>query len=233
MISDNNLKKRIQNHLIQIYGDIHSSDEIYSIADNLTSFLSEQHELLETKKSIDDFNRWSEKSILLITYGDTILGEDKSSLKTLSNFLEKNCKKTFSMVHILPFFPSSSDHGFSVINYYTVEEKYGDWKDIKNISEDFDVMCDVVLNHGSVKSEWFQNFINGNGDGANYFYTTNAEIDTSKVVRPRTNKLLTKVKTVNGEKYVWCTFSEDQVDYNFSNFEVIKEFIKILSLIHI
>ena len=50
MISDNNLKKRIQNHLIQIYGDIHSSDEIYSIADNLTSFLSEQHELLETKK---------------------------------------------------------------------------------------------------------------------------------------------------------------------------------------
>ena len=72
MISDNNLKKRIQNHLIQIYGDIHSSEEIYSIADNLTSFLSEQHELLETKKSIDDFNRWSEKSILLITYGDTI-----------------------------------------------------------------------------------------------------------------------------------------------------------------
>ena len=229
MISDNNLKKRIQNHLIQIYGDIHSSDEIYSIADNLTSFLSEQHELLETKKSIDDFNRWSEKSILLITYGDTILGEDKSSLKTLSNFLQKNCKKTFSMVHILPFFPSSSDHGFSVINYYTVEEKYGDWKDIKNISGDFDVMCDVVLNHGSVKSEWFQNFINGNGDGANYFYTTNAEIDTSRVVRPRTNKLLTKVKTVNGEKYVWCTFSEDQVDYNFSNFEVIKEFIKIIS----
>ena len=145
MISDNNLKKRIQNHLIQIYGDIHSSDEIYSIADNLTSFLSEQHELLETKKSIDDFNRWSEKSILLITYGDTILGEDKSSLKTLSNFLQKNCKKTFSMVHILPFFPSSSDHGFSVINYYTVEEKYGDWKDIKNISGDFDVMCDVFL----------------------------------------------------------------------------------------
>ena len=119
MISENNLKKRIQNHLIQIYGDIHNSDEIYSIADNLTSFLSEQHELLETKKSIDDFNRWSEKSILLITYGDTILGKDKSSLKTLSNFLKKNCKKTFSMVHILPFFPSSSDHGFSVINYYT------------------------------------------------------------------------------------------------------------------
>ena len=90
MISDNNLKKRIQNHLIQIYGGIHSSEEIYSIADNLTSFLSEQHELLETKKSIDDFNRWSEKSILLITYGDTILGEDKSSLKTLSNFLQKS-----------------------------------------------------------------------------------------------------------------------------------------------
>ena len=229
MISDDNLKKRIQNHLIQIYGDIHSNDEIYRIADNLTSFLSEQYKLLERKKSIDDFNRWSEKSILLITYGDTIYGENKSSLRTLFNFLQKNCKKNFSIIHILPFFPSSSDHGFSVINYYNVEEKYGDWKDIKNISGNFDVMCDVVLNHGSVKSEWFQNFINGNGDGANYFYTTNAEIDTSKVVRPRTNKLLSKVKTVNGEKYVWCTFSEDQVDYNFSNFEVIKEFIKIIS----
>ena len=74
------------------------------------------------------------------------------------------------MVHILLSFLKLRPWFFCNKLLYR-EEKYGDWKDIKNISEDFDVMCDVVLNHGSVKSEWFQNFINGNGDGANYFYT--------------------------------------------------------------
>ena len=54
-------------------------------------------------------------------------------------------------------------------------------------------------------------------------------LDLSSVTRPRTSKLLSKVETVNGEKYVWCTFSEDQVDYDFENSEVLKEFISIIS----
>jgi len=90
-------------------------------------------------------------------------------------------------------------------------------------------MGDVVLNHGSSKSKWFKNFLNGSGPGSEFFLTANNNLDLSKVTRPRTNKLLSKVHTINGEKYVWCTFSEDQVDYDFENFEVLKEFISIIS----
>ena len=90
-------------------------------------------------------------------------------------------------------------------------------------------MGDVVINHGSSKSKWFENFVSGSGPGSKYFLTADNNLDLSSVTRPRTSKLLSKVETVNGEKYVWCTFSEDQVDYDFENFEVLKEFISIIS----
>ena len=52
----------------------------------------------------------------------------------------------------------------------------------------------------------------------------------SKVVRPRESELLKAVDTPNGKKYVWCTFSHDQVDFDFKNPAVLMEFIKIMIL---
>ncbi len=52
----------------------------------------------------------------------------------------------------------------------------------------------------------------------------------SQVVRPRTTPLLRETSTKEGTQYVWCTFSHDQVDLNFSNPEVLCEFVNIIRL---
>ena len=61
-----------------------------------------------------------------------------------------------------------------------------------------------------------KNFIKGKGKGSDYFLNFDEPFDTSKVVRPRTSDLLNPVKTTDGIKYIWCTFSKDQVDLNFA-----------------
>ena len=48
------------------------------------------------------------------------------------------------------------------------------------------------------------------------------------VVRPRSTPLRTEVDTVDGKRWVWCTFGPDQVDLDFGNPEVLLEFIEII-----
>ncbi|MDG1454551.1 MAG: sugar phosphorylase [Methylophilaceae bacterium] len=172
-------------------------------------------------------NNWNEQDIAVITYADTLLDADKKPLTVLHQFA-KDYLAEVSILHILPFFPYSSDDGFSVIDYLAVNESHGDWADIKAISGDFKLMSDLVLNHMSARSWWFDNYKNGFAPGKGYFYEAEQDLDTSKVVRPRTTPLLNEVETVDGKRYVWCTFSPDQVDLNFANPEVLIEFATII-----
>jgi len=91
-------------------------------------------------------------------------------------------------------------------------------------------MADLVLNHCSSESKWFQNFLEGKDPGKDYFIDAARFKDLSKVIRPRSSPLLTTVNTVDGEKEVWCTFSADQVDLDFSNPEVLLEMIRVIRL---
>jgi len=173
-------------------------------------------------------NNWNEQDIAVITYADTLLDADKKPLTVLHQFAKDYLTDVASILHILPFFPYSSDDGFSVIDYLAVNESHGDWADIKAISGDFKLMSDLVLNHMSARSWWFDNYKNGLAPGKGYFYEAEQDLDTSKVVRPRTSPLLNEVETVDGKRYVWCTFSPDQVDLNFANPEVLIEFANII-----
>lgn len=168
------------------------------------------------------------KDDILITYGDTIRQEGEKPLETLHKFLKKYIKKSISGVHILPFFPSSSDEGYSVIDYKKVDKKLGDWEDIVRICKDYRLMVDLVTNHVSRESKWFKGFLKGDKKYKDYFIYFNKRVDTSSVFRPRTNPLLTKFKTHNGTKYIWTTFSNDQIDLNFKNPDVLAEIIDIL-----
>lgn len=176
--------------------------------------------------------RWSERSAFLITYADMLSVRDSSRtpLDCLRGFLEKELKGVLDTVHILPFFPWTSDDGFSVVDYREVEPSYGTWSDVEALSGEFNLMFDLVLNHCSAKSEWFQNFIKGTDPGSRYFHAFGSpdEVDTRTVVRPRPWPLLTEVSTANGNRWVWTTFSEDQVDLNFGETEVLLEFLDIL-----
>ena len=222
--NDKTLVSKISKHVTTIYGANMSKKELDECHSKIISLLDKA-----TKTDQQTMDRWSENTVVLITYANSIIHKDDKPLSTLEQFLNDYCKNIISIVHILPFFPSSSDDGFAVIDYYKVDSKYGDWENINKISKKFSVMSDMVINHGSSKSEWFKNFLSGKGKGSNYFLSFDSAFDTSEVVRPRTNELLQKFITDDGEKFLWCTFSKDQIDYNFSNPDILYEFIEILS----
>lgn len=173
-------------------------------------------------------NHWSQGDAILITYGDTIQREDEKPLVTLKAFLDRHADGAISGLHILPFYPWSSDDGFSVIDYSSVNEALGTWRDIEAISADYDLMADLVINHCSGRSLWFDNFLQDRDPGRGYFYTADPDTDLSAVVRPRTSPLLREVETSSGVRHVWCTFSHDQVDLDFRNPEVLKQFVSII-----
>jgi sucrose phosphorylase len=173
-------------------------------------------------------NNWDESDVVLITYADTVQRADEKPLQTLHRFLGDCLSDSVSSVHILPFFPYSSDDGFSVMDYLAVNESHGNWEDIEAIARDYKLMADLVINHMSARSRWFENFRKRVDPGKDYFFEGNPRDDLSAVVRPRTSPLLNPVQTDDGERYVWCTFSEDQVDLNFANPKVLIEFAAII-----
>ncbi len=147
---------------------------------------------------------------------------------SLASFLKKFCFE-FNFIHVLPFFPYSSDDGFAVKDYKKINEIHGDWDDFKLISENFKIMCDLVINHCSSENYLYQNFLKNKNPGKNFFFTINdKKKGLSKVVRPRSSDLLKKIIVDGKEKFVWCTFSHDQVDFNFKNPDVLIYFLQII-----
>ncbi|MFQ3247091.1 MAG: sucrose phosphorylase [Arenicella sp.] len=173
-------------------------------------------------------NTWSQSDAWLISYADSVIEDQQAPLQTLKKFVDQRLRKAVSGVHILPFFPYSSDDGFSVINYVEVNQSFGNWDDIKAIAEDYDLMADLVINHCSARSVWFEKYKQGKHPGVDYFVEASADDDLSQVVRPRTSTLLKETPTLDGEKLVWCTFSHDQVDLNFANPDVLLEMVGII-----
>lgn len=171
---------------------------------------------------------WTEEDAIMITYGDMIYHDDQKKLNSLIIFLKEYVQNAISTVHVLPFFPYSSDEGFSVIDYRKVRQDLGDWNTIQTLTANYRVMADLVINHASKESSWFRDFTNGVAPGRDYFITMDPDTDLSQVTRPRSSPLLHEYETRFGKKHVWTTFSEDQVDLNFSNPDVFFEFLDIL-----
>lgn len=172
--------------------------------------------------------RWDHRTNVLITYGDSIRHNGEVPLQTLSGFLNKHLADIVDHVHILPFTPYSSDDGFSVIDYVSVNPALGRWDDIEAIGGRFRLMFDLVLNHCSRHSGWFRDYVAGVAPGLHYFVEVTPGEDLSQVVRPRSSPLLTQIETRLGTRWVWTTFSDDQIDLNFANADVLFEFIDIL-----
>lgn len=173
---------------------------------------------------------WDENDVVLITYADMVQSREMSPLKALTRFCMRHLKGAVSTVHILPFSPWTSDDGFSVVDYRQVEKSYGSWRDLNELGEGFSLMYDLVLNHCSVSSQWFKDYVTGIAPACFYFLPMDPETDLSAVVRPRPWPLLTPVHTRDGEAHVWTTFSADQVDLNWQNPDVLFEFLDILFL---
>ena len=218
---DQELYSRVSEHLSIIYPDLNTK----KLASELIAEMGMGRNI---QRPTPHRNHWDQGDAILITYGNTIQSSGELPLVTLSRFLDKYLKRQFTAIHILPFFPFSSDDGFSVIDYSTVNPSLGDWENIESISKKYKLMSDLVINHISSRSRWFENYKNGVKPGKDYFIEGNPNDDFSKVVRPRNSPLLTEVRTKAGIRHVWSTFSGDQIDLNFRNPNVLKEFVSIV-----
>ncbi len=153
-------------------------------------------------------------SSILITYADSLLPDEKKpTLPILQAFLDEYIGSAISTVHILPFYPSSSDDGFSVIDPVVVDPGFGDWTDIHALQTTYRLMLDFVMNHLSQKNTWIQASLKGENPYQDFAMEMQGNEDTTAVFRPRTSPLFTRI----GNKLVWTTFSSDQIDVNYQN----------------
>ncbi|MBE7554050.1 MAG: sugar phosphorylase [Anaerolineales bacterium] len=219
------LDEQIQDHLTFIYGAETAAAIWGQLQVRLADF-RQQHP--EQGQPIPSGERVTEADAMLITYGDQVQQPGKPTLQTLAEVLETYLKGIISSVHILPFYPYTSDDGFSVIDYKAVDPALGSWPDVALLRQNFRLMFDAVINHISAQSAWFQGFLAGDPRYADYFITVDPGTDLSRVTRPRTLPLLTPVQTRGGVQHVWTTFSADQIDLNFKNPAVLLEIINAL-----
>ncbi|MCG7896594.1 MAG: sugar phosphorylase [Candidatus Thiodiazotropha taylori] len=221
-MSVDELDTRLLGHLSLLYGE----QQAATLLPKLHELIGRHIEVRQGKRL--EIPRWDEKDSVLIGYGDSIQYPGMTPLASLKQFLDRRLNGVFSMVHVLPFFPYSSDDGFSVSDFRSVNPELGDWLDIRELGENFSLLFDLVLNHMSREHLWFVNFVHDEEPGRDYVVQVSPDENLSMVVRPRSTPLLSRVRTPRGMLDVWATFSNDQIDLNYANPEVLLEFIDIL-----
>lgn len=209
----------IRKHIEQLYPD-QLEETILSINE-----LIEHYSSLIDKKPLE----FTQKDVVLIAYADSFKDAGKSPLQSLSEVAKQYLYGLINSIHILPFYPFTSDDGFSVTDYKSVNPEFGVWNDIEDLGKDFYLMFDAVINHISQSSDWFQTYLKGDKEYSQFFIEEDpGNDDLKKVVRPRTLPLLHPFNKQGKETYIWTTFSEDQLDLNYANPLV---FIKILDVL--
>ena len=220
-------EQTVHHYLTHLYGP-RAGEVQRRIGQHLANFRTASTASPPANTAGHDAPTWSEKDQWVICYGDSILDEGTPPLAVLDTFLQSYLGDAISGVHVLPFFPWSSDDGFSVIHYREVNSELGEWAHIQTLASHYDLMADLVLNHVSRESLWFVDYLTGSLPGRDYFIEVDPDTDVSQVTRPRSSPLLVPISTRRGTRHVWATFSEDQIDLNFENPDVLLEFVGIL-----
>ena len=220
----------------------HKKGVFYLIEEIISAIYPHQDEAMFLKEAISERikgyknknirprkGQWDQDDVFLITYGDQFYEDGETKLTTFNKMYQQFFSDTFPIVHFLPFFPYSSDDGFSVIDYEQVNPEIGDWADVQVMNRNARLMFDFVCNHMSAKSNWFQGYLNNRTSYKDFFIESDPSIDLSRVTRPRTSPLLSEFVDLDGKiRNIWTTFSDDQVDLNFANPKVLLRMIDVL-----
>lgn len=226
--------QRLETQLRFIYGD-RADEAMTLVTERLSRRVSGLKDVRRSEMDVSKAPSFSERDALLISYGDMIgTGQSQginapSALSRLGTFIDNRCSGIFSYHHILPFFPYSSDDGFSVMDYRAVDPALGTWDDIARLGKKRRLAFDLVINHASAQGVWFKAFKAGRKPFNKFFITRPLDYDASSVLRPRTHPLISSVIMDDGSTIgVWTTFSADQVDLDFSEPEVFAEYVDII-----
>lgn len=218
---ENKVNAKINKLIDLIYGEIFTDTHHKVLLEKIGNAASL---ITEKRKS-----GWDEKDLVLITYADQFSAAGEKALPVFTRFYNKWLSHSFSHVHLLPFYPWSSDDGFSVIDYHEVAPETGTWSDIAELKQSTSLMFDYVCNHMSAKSQWFANYLQQTPGYEDFFVSVDPETDLSAVTRPRALPLLTPFMLHDGSvRHLWTTFSEDQIDLNFASPDVLIAMVDVL-----
>lgn len=218
---ENNVNAKIKSLINFVYGESFSEAHLKVLLEKIDNAGS----VITGKRKAG----WDEKDIVLITYADQFSAPGEKALPVFTRFYNEWLSRSFSHVHLLPFYPWSSDDGFSVIDYHEVAPETGSWRDVAELKKSASLMFDFVCNHMSAKSKWFENYINQTPGYEDFFISVDPETDLSAVTRPRALPLLTPFTLHDGSvRHLWTTFSEDQIDLNFASPEVLIAMVDVL-----
>ncbi|UCG07277.1 MAG: alpha-glucosidase C-terminal domain-containing protein [Desulfobacterales bacterium] len=212
--------EKIKKLLQRIYGEEEGNQALEKIRLLIADFP-------EKKSEPDAF--FSQEDVVLITYGDSLQRKGQTPIATLHDFAKTHLKGAISTIHFLPFFPFSSDDGFSVKDFYAIDPKLGSWDDVSVIGHDFQLMFDYVVNHFSSKGQWFENYLAGKEGFQDFAIEVDPATDLARVTRPRSLPLLSEYEKHDGKRvHLWTTFSADQIDFNFKSLPVLESMIDVL-----
>ncbi|NIH43753.1 sugar phosphorylase [Enterobacter asburiae] len=215
------MNAKIKNLINHIYGESFSEAHFKML---LTKLEQAAVDITGKRKS-----GWDEKDVVLITYADQFSAKGEKALPVFTRFYNEWLARTFSHVHLLPFYPWSSDDGFSVIDYHNVAPETGTWQDVADLKQSASLMFDFVCNHMSAKSEWFANYLAQKPGYEDFFIAVDPETDLSAVTRPRALPLLTPFTLHDGSvRHLWTTFSDDQIDLNFASPQLLIAMVDVL-----
>ncbi len=228
-------EERMLRRLTELYGERSARESLAELKRIMrVHYAFKSPQLIEIERKLSPEERFSERDVILITYPDQMVGDDdEPPLRTLHHICRRHLHGVFNTIHLLPFFPYSSDRGFAVIDFENVNPTLGTWDDIAELKSDFQLMFDAVLNHVSSQHPWFREFRYGNPCFKDFFISFPSRDcigpdEMRKIVRPRTSDLLTPVRTIEGVRYVWTTFSTDQIDLNYKNPRVLERMIETI-----
>jgi len=230
-------EQSIRSKLAYLYGE-HAADELFEkIERKIAAFVKKKPRALKVRDAhFTPQNRFTEKDAVLITYPDALREKGAPPLATLRKACEAHLRD-LNTLHILPFFPSSSDRGFAVINYKKVDPKFGTWQEIEALSARFSLMVDGVFNHCSRQNHWFRRWLADSEVYRNHFIAFDTPDAISpeqlaRITRPRTTPLLTPFRALRDGKRttlnVWTTFSKDQVDLNWKEPRILLRVVDII-----
>ncbi|WP_336213475.1 sugar phosphorylase [Enterobacter sp. P82] len=215
------MNEKIKKLITYIYGASFSEAHFKAL---LTKLEQAAAAITEKRKS-----GWDEKDVVLITYADQFTAVERDALPLFTRFYNEWLARSFSHVHLLPFYPWSSDDGFSVIDYHSVAPETGTWQDVAELKKSASLMFDFVCNHMSAKSAWFSHYLAQKPGYEEFFISVDPETDLSAVTRPRALPLLTPFTLHDGSvRHLWTTFSDDQIDLNFASPQVLIAMVDVL-----
>jgi glycosidase len=222
-------RERLRARLLRLYGQETAARTLLELERLVRVHRAHKTpELEEAERQFDQRERFTEKDLMLVTYGDMVRGRGKTGLAALGELLGalRQGESPFSSLHVLPFFPYTSDRGFSVVDFHAVDPRLGSWDDVRRLGDSYRLMFDGVLNHASAASAPFQQMLRGNPDFADHAVSFRSHDELSPeerrvLRRPRTSDVLSRFDSIDGPLWVWTTFSRDQIDLNYRNPRVL------------